>query len=135
MPRSDTTEAVSRLGSYLSAQLRQRGWDAATFAGISKIPEATVSRIVNGTSKQKLATLLKIAEGLRVSPVEVLTVAGYDLDGGINDAQLIRLTRLVDALPWLSVGLSRIAELTEEEFQEILDYAEFRGQRRQKDRN
>lgn len=135
MPRNGATEATNQLGSYLSSQLRQRGMDAKSFAQHSKIPEATISRIINGSQKQKMATLLKIADGLDVPPIEVLTVAGYDLDGESDDKKLTRLNRLVEALPWLSSGLPKIAELSESEFAEILQYIEFRQFRRKRDQS
>lgn len=57
------------------AEMGRQGVDGKTLAGKAQISQMTVSRIINGLTEPKPATLGKIASGLGVDVKELLKTA------------------------------------------------------------
>lgn len=68
---------MSVFGTWLQAQIDQRGWDARRAAAHFKVKDNTVHYWLMGTKTPSLTSALKVARGLGVPLDDVLLKAGY----------------------------------------------------------
>lgn len=117
---------MSPLANVLRAALRQRGWDASDLARESGVPKQTISNILNDVNKGPplVSTLAKIAKALGM-PTEQLVIVAAKAQPAGTVTDVTRAAILLERLPWLSQGIDRIAELSEGQFRQWLDYAEY----------
>ena len=117
---------MSPLANVLWAALRQRGWDATDLVKASGVPKQTVSNILNDVNKgaPKVPTLAKLAKALDIPTEQLVVVAAKTQPAG-SVTDVTRAAILLERVPWMAQGIDRIAELSEAEFRQWLDFAEY----------
>ena len=121
----------SALINLLNARMSALGLIPATLAAKADMPKQTLSNILKGTSKPELPQLAKLAGALETPLWKLVEASGYAVGGPLTpDDQTLRLAHLLRDLPWLESGVERMAELSPEEFEDLLTYMEFRSQQR-----
>lgn len=126
---------VSSLLNALNAEMAKKNWDPADLARKSGVPKTTLHNILhNETVRPQPKTLNKLAAALGIEPAVLAAHAGYPVDNVTDpDARSVRLARAIEVRPWLTQRQDLLLALSEEEFHELMDEAEYRRQRR-KDR-
>ena len=114
------TSEYMDFANWLQAEMNQRNWNQADLSRASRLSPALVSRIMTGTRNPGPNACKQIARALGYS-VEVV----YKMAGLLNDTGERDMRRQV---------LEGLAEnLDDSEYQDLLDYIEFRvSKRRQK---
>jgi transcriptional regulator with XRE-family HTH domain len=118
------TTMSSGLGAFLRRELDGRGWTQRQASEQLEIPFTTLNNLLHGRNEPDLKTLRKLADGLKISIVRLLEIAGF-LDpretpgAGDMPAPIRRLTDEDRAL---------IDSMSVEELEQLLDFV--RAQRR-----
>lgn len=121
----------SVLSGYIRRRMRELGiGHQAELARRAGISTGGLSYILNAESVlSKPDTIDRLAKALEVEPAELTSRMGYDVDASTPDAMTVRLARAIEARPWLADRKDQLLSLSEEEFHELMDLAEFRRNR------
>jgi transcriptional regulator with XRE-family HTH domain len=109
--------AVSALATFLRAELEKRGWRPYNLAIRSGVASSTLWNILNAEDVvPKRETLTRLARALELPPRILLEYAGYVIDeSSSSEERLMRLSRLLDAMPRLGELAEKIAQLSSDE--------------------
>lgn len=124
----------STLPDYIRRRMNELGIehqaDLARRAGISK---GGLSHILTGNGVlSKPETIERLARALQVEPAELTSRMGYEVDSiGAPDARAMRLARAIVDRPWMAARENLLLSLSQSEFDELMDLAEFRKGREQ----
>lgn len=67
---------MERLVEWLEAELKNRQWKPADLARAAKLPDATISRILNGRTQAGVEACNALAKALNEPPEKVFRLAG-----------------------------------------------------------
>ena len=110
----------NEFSTWLENQLALRGWRPADLATAAGLPNATITRVLNGDRKAGPEVASAIAAALSLTPEYVFRRAG-----------LLPEAPAPDRDPTFTEILEIMRNLPPDERREILDYALFRFQRHQ----
>ncbi len=118
------TTMSTGLGAFLRRELDGRGWSQRQASERLDIPFTTLNNLLHGRNEPDFKTLRKLADGLKVSIVRLLEVAGFldpkDVPGADGVPAPIR--RLTDE------DRALIDSMSVEALEQLLDFV--RAQRR-----
>lgn len=118
---------MSALANYIRQKIAGRGWNQGQLARAAQIRASTLSNILNKKSIPRPETLIAIAHALDIEPPVLTALAGYPVDSALDpDVQVIHLARRLEAAPWIVARISELLSLSQEEFEELMRYSEFR---------
>lgn len=89
-------EAAQRYAEWVSGQMQQRGWNAATLSRRSGLKKQTVGQILKGESAQPTAwQIASLARTFNVAPNEIFEASGLWESSGetVLPSDLLRLYR------------------------------------------
>lgn len=111
----------NEFSTWLEYQLAMRGWRPIDLANAAGVPNATISRVLNGDRKAGPEVATAIADALDLSPEFVFRRAGLlpDLPPPERDPTFQELTEVM-------------RNMSPDERREIVDYAIWRYRRRSK---
>lgn len=117
-----TIMSANDLGEYLAREIRQRGWSQRGAAAKLGMAPTTLNNMIHGRYSPDLATLRKIADGLSVSVVALIEMAGIRVR-----PEAARPPGAYDELTDLDRAF--LDSLSADELRDIIDYS-----RRQRER-
>lgn len=131
---SGKSESMTALAAYLREEMERKGVSQLELERRSGIPDATLSRILNGTTRDpKASQLAQIAKGLEVPFWRLMQHAGYTSEiPGDPSQEAQRLATLLEDRPELKAVMERVASLSLEDQEAIQDYILLLGQRRRR---
>lgn len=105
---------------WLEAKLKDYGWQPSDLAREDKMGNSTVTRVLNGTRKPGVEFCLTVAKVFREPEEKVLRLAGIlpPLSDLLNDKTITELVEI-------------IKHLSEEQRQDVLEYASWRFQQQE----
>lgn len=115
---------MESLPEWLERKLAERNWRPSDLARAAKLPDATVSRILNGISNTGPEAGLAIAEALEEPPEKVFRLAGLlpPLPGPESDKSIDEIIEL-------------IKRLAPDRRKDVLGYALWRFQQQEQDKD
>jgi transcriptional regulator with XRE-family HTH domain len=119
---------MSALARYLRAKMKEQGLTQSQLAGKAELSESALSYLLNNPDVlPKPDTLNKLAGALGVAEAQLTALTGYAIEGAPDlDERQARLSRLMQALPWLESGVEKWLQLPEDEQDDILNQIEYR---------
>lgn len=102
---------------WLQEELNRRGWSQADLVRASGISKGTVSRLISGTRSIGIDVCQALAQAFHLPPEDVLRIAGL-------------LPDKPEEPPGLGEWIQRYLDATEDQRQEMLEYARFKTRRK-----
>lgn len=115
---------TSDLGTYIAREIKQRGWSQRTASSKLNVPFTTLNNVIHGRNSPDLATLRKLADGLKVSVVRLLELGGVSI--GAEETETPGAYRALT-----ESDRAFIDSLSAEELRDFIDYARKQRQRYQ----
>jgi transcriptional regulator with XRE-family HTH domain len=133
---SGKSEPMTALAVYLREEMERQGVSQLELERRSGIPDATLSRILNGTTKDpKASQLAQIASSLEIPFWRLMQHAGYTAEDPSDPSQEAqRLATLLEDRPELKAVMGKVANLSSEDQEAIQDYILLLSQRRDRRR-
>lgn len=116
---SIVADKTTFFSEWLQEELEKRGWSQSELARRSGLTRQTINTLIKGRSEPQAETCLAIARGLNVPPETVLRAA-----------DLLPELPVPDRDPTLQELMDLMKRMSQEEREEILQYALFRFRRR-----
>ncbi|MBM7845651.1 helix-turn-helix domain-containing protein [Herpetosiphon giganteus] len=118
------------LSIILDTELQKRGWRRSMLAAESGVSEPTLSRIMNDVAYiPELKTMAALSKALELPLRRLLEACGFDLDTTtpLDDSQRVHL--LMTAVPELYTFLVPLAQLSPDDRQSVITFAEMLAQK------
>lgn len=107
--------ALSAFGGYVKREMEARNWTAQELETESKVPDSTISRIINKGVRPNPVNVIKIAKAFGVPPEELMVLAGYPVgEPQSPDAVEQEILAQLRAMPFLPDLTMDIAALSAE---------------------
>lgn len=138
---SGKSTSMTALTAYLREEMERKGISQIELERRSGIPDATLSRILNGVTRDpKASQLAQIASSLEIPFWRLMQHAGYTAENPGNPSQEAqRLATLLEDRPELRAVMEKVADLSLEDQEAIQDYILLlnrrRGRRRKRPRS
>lgn len=122
----------SAVAVFLEAEMKKRGWQPSDLASKAELRPSTLSYILNTPRAIPRPEAVKaLAGALEVDASLITSLAGYPIEASNDpDGRYAVIGRQVSALPWLAERVTDFLALSQEEFQGLMDYLDFRRSRR-----
>lgn len=126
----------SAVAVFLEAEMKKRGWQPGDLASAADMRPSTLSYILNKPNSIPRPEAVKaLARALEVDASLITALAGYPIEGSADpEGRYAVIGRQVSALPWLAERVTDLLQLSQGEFQELMDYLDFRRSRQSRDR-
>lgn len=107
---------MSAFGAYVKEQMDARGWSQTDLANRSKVPDATISRILSqGKRRPNPVNVGKIAKAFDADVGKLMILAGYPMGYPASpEVEEQELLAQIRSLPWLADLTRDIASLSPE---------------------
>lgn len=103
---------MSALGAYVSEEMKRRNLNQLELAERSKVPNSTLSRIINTDVRPDPVNVTKLAIFFEEPPEKLMVLAGYPMgDPSTPEATEQELLSQIRSLPWLGDLARDIAAL------------------------
>jgi transcriptional regulator with XRE-family HTH domain len=115
--------------NFLRRRMRLVDVEQKDLTDTFSISKGTVSRWLNGNigAAPQMPTFVAFSAALQTPLVQLLEQAGYPIEWPTEPSDRhLRLARKLDAYPWLVERLDDLMRLSDDEFQELMEYVEFR---------
>lgn len=122
------TRAMSALADVIRRWLEHNSKSQNELARLAGIRTSSLSYIVNKEDAlPKPVTIKKLAAAMDVDGVVLTALLGYPTQPRGQPAdEYVELARRLEALPWLVERLNDLLHLDQKEFQEVMDYLDYR---------
>lgn len=122
----------SAVAVFLEAEMKKRGWQPSDLASKAELRPSTLSYILNTSGAiPRPEAVRALAKALGIDASLITALAGYPIEASADpEGRYAILGRQVSALPWLAERVTDFLALSQEEFEELMDYLDFRGSRR-----
>lgn len=115
---------ASGLSLFLLAEIERRGWTQARLAEEAGITAGALSKLIrNPETDPDLETLDKLAQGLKMPLIKLITAAGYNPGEYRPYPQAEQIAMLVAEVPALKDLHAAVVSLPPEDLQAVLAYA------------
>jgi transcriptional regulator with XRE-family HTH domain len=123
---------MSALANFILKEMQQRGWDQKDLSAKSRIPKATISRLLNGqVSDPELPTFVALSTALEVPLWKLLEQAGYEVERPTDPVESDRqLARQIEATPEIRPIVQWLFDLDMDDRAAVMAFVEALKRRR-----